>query len=162
MKYSTQVIFGLLLLVVVPMELFCGFFAFRTLGEVTSIFYFLAIAMNLPLIAVAVKRPVMGAAGATVLALLVVPYQLYLGNRLFRVQSEATRIVAFAYSVKAEAGSFPSDLTAYAFRDEEMKQFIQQYSVFQGSREFQLVFRVGTTSTSHWFSSKDGWGYYPD
>lgn len=162
MKGAPQIIFGLLLLVVVPVELFCAYLAFETIGQITSGIYFLAVAVNIPLIAVAVKRPLIGAAGAAVLALLIVPYQLYLGNRLLRVQAEAARIVAFAYSEKAETGSFPSDLTGYSYRDEEMKEFVQRYSLSPRGEGFRLVFRVGTTSTSHWFSSRDGWGYYPD
>lgn len=104
----------------------------------------------------------MGAVTCVVLAAAIIPYQLMLAKRLIDVQAEATRIVAFAYRAKADTGGFPADLSGYSFANPEVARFVQEYDRYRNTDGFQLLYRVGTESTSHWYSSKTGWGYYPD
>ena len=62
-----------------------------------------------------------------------------------------------------QTGEFPADLAQYAFRDAAMRPFIQAYQRNEAEcGGFCLAYRVGTEATSHSFSPKDGWGYYPD
>lgn len=159
---NERIICGFLFLCFVPLEILCAYLAFETIGEIVSGLYFFAVAINVPLAALAWKKPLIGAVACALLAAAIVPYQVVLAKRLIDIQAEATRIVAFAYRVRGDTGSFPSDLNGYSFTKPHVARFIQRYSRFQNSDGFQLVYRIGTESTSHWYSTKGGWGYYPD
>ena len=56
----------------------------------------------------------------------------------------------------------PPSLEDYEFRDPQMSQLIRSYHVEQDGNEFALFYRVGTDSTSHYYLSQTGWGYYAD
>ena len=162
MRRSETLLFVLLIVVLVPLELACAYLAYETIGEIVSHFYFLAVGINLVVIAVAIRYPRAAALGAFALALAIIPYQLVLGHRLLRVQLEASRIVAFAYEQRLSAGKYPADLAGYQFRDPAMEKYIQGYWTEESSGGFMLAFRVGTESTSHTYSPDVGWSYYPD
>ncbi|RXK55049.1 hypothetical protein ESB00_03880 [Oleiharenicola lentus] len=159
---NERIICGLIFLCCLPLEALCAYLAFETIGEIVSLLYFIAAALNLPLAVLAWKKPLIGAIACIVLAAAIVPYQLVLAKRLVDVQAEATRIVAFAYSTKGDTGSFPSDLRSYSFANPSVARFFQKYTRFRNSDGFQLVYRIGTVSTSHWYSTEGGWGYAPD
>jgi hypothetical protein len=159
---NERLICALLFLCFVPLEILSSFIAFETIGELVSMLYFFAVAINLPLAVLAWKKPLMGAIAGCVLATAIIPYQVVLASRLVDVQAEATRIVAFAYRSKADTGIFPSDLSSYSFANPRVARFFQEYNHFRNPDGFQLVYRIGTESTSHWYSTKTGWGYYPD
>jgi hypothetical protein len=53
--------------------------------------------LNLPVLALVLWRPLLGSAAALVLFLFLVPHQAVLRVRIFRLQQEADRIIAFAY-----------------------------------------------------------------
>ena len=160
---NERIICGLLFLCLLPLETVCAHLsAFETIGEIESRLYFFATAINIPLAVLAWKKPLIAAIASVILAAAIVPYQLALANRLIDVQAEATRIVGFAYRAKADTGSFPSDLTGYSFANPDVARFFQEYRRFLKTDGFQLVYRIGTESTSHWYSTKTGWGYYPD
>ena len=157
-----NVLYILLLGLLVPIEIFCAFLAFETIGEIVSILYFFVIGLNLLFIVLAFRCRTLAALGVVLLAIAIIPYQLYLGHRLLRVQAEASRIVSYVYEQKLDTGEYPPTLSNYKFHDPEMKQFIRSYSVEPDSSEFLLFYRVGTESTSHSYISEIGWGYYPD
>lgn len=154
--------FVLLVALLVPLEIFCAYLAFDTLGEVVSTLYFIAIGLNLIFVVLAFRSRTLATLGLLLLAMAIIPYQLYLGNRLLRVQDEAGRIVAYVYEVRVDTGEFPPTLAGYEFHDPEIEQFIRSYRVEQDGSEFSLFYRVGTEDTSHHFMSQSGWGYYPD
>jgi hypothetical protein len=164
MKIKSEILpFILLTGALIPLEFLCALLAYETLGEITSGIYFIGIiGINLLLIVLAFRYLTVSALGVVGLALLIIPYQIMLGNRLMRVQAETTRIVSFAYEQKAKSGTFPSDLSGYAFYDVEMKPYIQSYELGEVNKQFTVFYRIGTESSSHSYSSKDGWGYYPD
>ena len=163
MKKTEMLPFLFLLGLLVPLEVMCAFLAYETLGEVDSTLYFLAVGINLVFIIMfALKHPVIAATGVVLLGLLIVPYQLVLGHRLLQVEREAAGIVSYAYEQKVKTGEYPADLSGYEFRNRRMKAYIQDYRLDEASGEFAVTYRVGTESTSHWYSPKGGWGYYPD
>jgi hypothetical protein len=164
MKTKTEnFLFVLLLALLIPLELLCARLAYETLGEIISAFYFLSIiGLNLLFIILAFRYRAAAALGAVGLALLIIPYQIILGDRLIRVQAEASQIVSYVYEQKIQNGVFPSDLSCYIFHDPTMKTYIQNYQLDEVGKQFKVFYRVGTESTSHWYSSDTGWGYYPD
>ncbi len=164
MRTRTEILlFALLMGVLIPLELLCALLAYETLGEITSYIYFMGIVgLNSLFIILAFRYRAAAALSAVLLALLIIPYQVILGQRLLRVQAEATHIVAFVFEQKVQSGAFPSDLSSYAFHDAEMKAYIKSYQLDEVREQFTVFYRVGTESTSHWYSSQNGWGYYPD
>lgn len=163
MKNRTEIIlFALLMIVLVPVEWLCARLAYSTLGAITSHLYELAVVgINLVVVLVATRSRLAAATLAMVIALLIIPYQFVLGDRLLRVQAEAAGIVAYAYEYRVETGEFPADLDGYTFRDRAMAPFVQSY---ERSDElgFFLRYRVGTVNTSHLYSPAYGWGYDSD
>lgn len=162
MRKPERWIFGMLMVVLVPLEVACGLLAYETLGEITSALYLIATGVNLLFVLLAIRHPTAAAAGALILGLLIIPYQAILGDRLVRVQGEAARIVGYAYEERLAEGGFPADLTDYAFHDPAMRPYIQSYRSDETGGRFSLCFRVGTVSTSHCYTPELGWTYYPD
>jgi hypothetical protein len=162
MKKVETLLFILLMAVIVPLEVVCALLAYETIGEIASALYFLALGINLLFFLLAVRSRSLAALGAIILALLIIPYQVVLGQRLLRVQAEAARIVAFVYEHKVNSGEYPPDLDDYTYDDPEMKKYVQTYSLDESRGGFVLCYRVGTETTSHWYDPKNGWGYYPD
>jgi hypothetical protein len=158
---SERVFALLVLAILVPLEILAGRLAYETLGDLESAFLLLAVGLNLPLALLALWRPLPAALAGVVLGLLLIPEQVILGRRLVEVQREATAIVAYAYEVRATTGRFPETLDGYTPIDERNLRQIQDYRVLEGG-DFVVRYFVGTRSTSHWYSSATGWGYYPD
>jgi len=159
---KVRIVVGLLFVCVVPIEVLCALLAYETLGEIDSAFYFMTIALNIPFFILAWKKPFAGAIACVALAGLIIPYQAYLGKRMIDVQAEATHMVAYVYSVKAETGEFPSNLIGYSYANSNTSRFFQRYNRFRGKARFAITYRIGKEGTSHWYDSKTGWGYYPD
>ncbi len=162
MKRPATLLFVLLMIVLVPLELACAYLAYETFGEITSHLYFFVVAINLAFIALAIGYPRAAALGAVVLGLVIIPFQLVLGYRLVRVQTEASRILGYVYEHRIDTGQYPEDLSDYEFHDSTMKNYIQVYRLDGSYGGFILAYRVGTESTSHTYSPDNGWSYYPD
>jgi hypothetical protein len=155
--------FALLFITLLPLEILCAFLAYETLGEIFSHLYLMGIILlHVPIIVLALRQPVVAAIGIVVLALLIIPYQVMLGHRLMQVQAETTQIVAYLYEQKAETGAYPANLSSYTFGDAALQTYIQRYQPGEMGKTFTVFYRVGTETTSHWYSSETGWGYYPD
>lgn len=162
-RSETIIVFVLLLGVLIPLELLCALLAYETIGEITSSLYVIGvIGLNSLFIVMAFRYRTVATLGVVVLALFIIPYQVILGQRLLRVQAEVTHIVSYAYEQRIHSSAFPSDLSGYAFHDTAMEVYIQRYQLDQTQEQFTVFYRVGTENTSHWYSSTDGWGYYPD
>lgn len=155
--------FVLILVIIVPVEVFCGLLAYETIGEVTMGLYIMTIIVfNGLLCALAFRSRTAAMIGVLVVALLIIPYQIVLADRLLRVQAEVTRIVAYAYETRAATDTFPTDLSAYTYTDTAMQPFLQEYTLSEDGNRFLIRYYVGSEGTSHWYDSFTSWGYYPD
>lgn len=163
MRKTEVLLFALLLTALLPLEVACAFLSHYTLGEMGQFVSFVAFSSNLPFVALAWRERAAAALGVALIGILLIPYQVFLGARLVRVREEAARVVTYAYEHKARTGAFPPDLRGYRFHDAGVARFIQGYEAGDDVRGgMRLVFRVGTPTTSHWYSPDGGWGYYPD
>ena len=154
---------ALLLVVLVPVELICAAAAYETIGEVASAFYwFIIILGNGVVLVVALGSRAIAGTLALLVGLMIIPYQVVLMDRLSRIQTEAARIVAYAYETRLRTGAYPADLTGYTYADPPMRKFIQHYERSSWNGGFQLTYFVGTETASHWYSPDEGWMYYPD
>ena len=162
---SAGLILLVLLVLVVPMELLCALLAYETIGEVACGIYLIAIvALNSFFIVGTFITWRVGVAGIVLVALAIIPFQGMLGWRLFHVQAEVARIVTYVYERRLRTGAYPEDLAAYRFRKPWVARFVQTYTAFEDEdgAGFALIYRVGSPNASHWYSSRNGWGYYPD
>ncbi len=161
---SETALFWMLLGCVVPIELFCAVLAYETIGEIFStLLIFVIIVLNIAFTAIAIRRStVLAGLAVVLLALAIVPRQLGLGLRLWGIQNEASQIVGYVYEKKIDTGEFPADLSDYTFANPDVKDLIQSYERLNDGADFMLLYYVGTETTSHWYSSETGWGYYPD
>ena len=165
MNNKTEVLlFALIMAILIPLEVLCAYLAYETIGEIVSKLYFFAVAINLVFILVAIRYRAVAALGAVALGLAIIPYQLVLGHRLLRVQVEAASIVGYVYDEKLQSGEYPADLSEFVFEDPAMERYVQAYRVDDSTDwdGFLLSYCVGTESTSHTYSPRHGWGYYPD
>jgi len=144
------------------LEKFCAELAFHTIGEVLSwLYHVFVIWLNvIPMILYAVKFKKMAVSIILGIALLLIPYNLFLGYRFIQLQDEAHAIVEYVYKTKVQTGSYPEDLSEYEFKNPHLEKHIQRYESKDNS--FRLLYFVGTRGTSHSYSPEGGWFYYPD
>jgi hypothetical protein len=161
-KRQISISYGVFWAVLVPVEIACAFLAYWTISEVTMLLYlFVVTTANLGLLVIAIWSRPLAFFGGIVLGLLIIPYQLALGRRLLQLDSETRRIVAFLNEQKERTGAFPDDLSSYTFQDHATQTYVT-YRPSPNQNEFELFYYVGTPNTSHLFSSRRGWSYYPD
>lgn len=173
-KVLFLLVFGLL----VGLEIFCANLAFETLGEITSGILSLFVALNIiPLILLLKNKITLATIFIIIIALILVPQQLYLGKKLIDLKEEGANIVAYLYEQKIETGNFPSDLSGYTFSFPKLQKHFTYYKEFgwfehpkKSNQAFHLLYFVGTKNTSHFYYSRDQkwgeyiarWAYYPD
>lgn len=146
----------LLAVVLLPIEYGCARLAYHTIGEIIAGLYVMLVLANVLPLALVMFAPRGARTLLILLALVIIPYQLFLGVRWWRVHREAQRIVDYATAQKSATGTYPADLTGYTFRDGGVREFI----TYDGST--RVVYSVGTPGTSHWYEEGQGWLYYPD
>ncbi len=159
---SQAVLFIFLALTAVALEVVSARIAYETLGAVASTLYAMAIGLNVAFWVIAIRSRRAAIAGIVLLVLVIVPYQFVLAERLWRVQKEATRIMAFAYETRLSNSAFPTTLADYTFHDPTTRPFVREYRLDAAAGGFILCYSVGMESTSHCYSPQDGWTYYPD
>ncbi len=155
-------LFAALSVTLIVLEAISALLAYETMGAVVSALYWIGLGENLILLLLVFRSRRTAAAGIVLLALVIVPYQFTLAGRLWRVQTEASQIVAYAYQTRIAQDAFPADLAGYTFHDSAAKPFIREYRPASTAGGFVLCYSVGTPFTSHCYSPKDGWTYYPD
>ncbi len=155
--------FVALLAVAAVTELAGAWLAYHTLGAVTSSVLFLAVGLNLvPIILHAARKPSLAVLAALALFVVIVPYQGLLGHRLLALQDEAGKAVSYVYGVRLRTGEYPADLSGYSFNDPGLRPFFQEYRRDPELGGFGLYWYVGTPGTSHSYTPRQGWSYYPD
>lgn len=159
---TETILFLLLAIVLIALETISAILAYETLGAVASTLYWLALALNVPLVALAFRSRTGAAVGMIFLALAIVPYQFALAQRWMSVQTEAVQAVGYVYEFKSSLGEFPPGIGGYAPRNPATKVYLQEYRRDSASGGFVLCYYIGTESTSHCYSPRDGWTYYPD
>lgn len=156
-----RTIFLVLLCVLVALELVSAALAFETLGEVFRTYYLAAVALNILFVFLAFRYLRAATAGAVVLALLIIPYQFWLGFRLWQLQNEAAAIVTHVYEQRLTLQEYPASLDGYTFDNASLASHFRYQTDVQDC-EFHVDYYVGTPNTSHSYCPSFGWSYYPD
>ena len=95
------------------------------------------------------------------LALLIIPYQFWLGFRLWQLQNEAAAIVTHVYEQRLATEEYPATLEGYTFNNPSLTSHFR-YQTDGPECEFRVDYHVGTPTTSHSYCPSFGWSYYPD
>jgi hypothetical protein len=143
----------------IPLEAGCAYLTYYTIGEVMSGLYYALVFLSLLIFALAFVHPRPALRCLIALAILIVPYQLFLGVRWWRVSREADRVAAYVQSTVSTTGTPPADLSRYRFRDRGARTFIG-YSP-NGGKAYRLDYWVSDPGTSYTYIPGTGWYYYP-
>jgi len=160
MTYANRTAWLILLLIA---ELLAIAFSYYTLGDITSkLFFFLAVCLNLiPVLMWSLQRSNTALIIATIIAAIIVSYQVILGIRWFRLHQEASQIVAYAHQIKQETGTYPKNLTAYTFQDSGWQTHFN-YSTTAACEDFCLRYYIGSPNTGYHYQPTHGWFYEDD
>lgn len=153
-------LFGLLVLI--PTEYWCVQSALETQGEVMQAMLWALFWVNVVWIGIGAWSPRVAFIGLLVTALLIVPYQVFLLDRLTRLNSEMMQLVDARLRLRAEGKPIPPTLDDFKFSDPDMKRFIHGYGVSEDGKHFSISYFVVQPGITHSYSSKTGWFYYPD
>ena len=162
MQLKTKILLGIAITSLLFLEIFCAKLAYETLGEIDSGLYFFLIILNtVPLILFILKKKNLAAGLLLAIALIIIPYQLYLGNRLLALKEESGNIVAYMYEYHKQSQKFPDELSGYTYHNPDLEKFFSYYK--EGVNDARLAYYVGSPNTSHYFQTETKqWGYYPD
>jgi len=162
-KTIDKILLGIAIFSLILIEIFAAKLALETIGEITSGLYYLAIAINIiPILMLLFSKQKQV---ATIIILLIgfiiIPYQLYLGDKLLSLKEESANITAYLYEGKIQDNIYPNDLSGYAFSSPELEKHFNYNR--ESDAKFNLSYFVGTKNTSHYYNPEaKKWAYYPD
>jgi hypothetical protein len=88
-----------------------------------------------------------------------VPTLIELVTRLVRLEREVVQIRQYLDVHHQQNGEYPRKLSGYTFARPELTPHVRYQRDGSG---FRVDYDVVDSHISHWYSSKSGWGYYPD
>ncbi len=163
MPRGATISFAALLAVAVAAELAGAWLAYHTIGAVASTILFWVVALNVvPIVLHAARKPYLAVLAVLALFVVIVPYQALLGHRLLALQDEVGGAVSYLYDARLRTGEYPADLSGYSFHDASLRPYFQEYRRDSDLGGFGLYWYVGAPGTSHSYTPRQGWGYYPD
>lgn len=116
----------------------------------------------IPLVFFIIRKLKLAFFSTLIIALLVIPYQIFLTYQLIIIKEESSNIVAYIYRYKLENGEFPETLEGYEFQYPQLKENIQHYG--SSGNDFQLRYHVGTSTTCYFIQHNNPkkWVYVDD
>ena len=159
---TPRLLFVAATIVLVPVELWCADSSLETQGEVMQALLTFLIALNVICAGLFWWFPRAALAGLLLLFALIVPYQVTLLNRLTRINNEVGRFVHERLQLRATGAPLPATIDDYKFKDPSLRRYFYSYILSEDARDFSIYYFVIDSGITHWYSSKDGWGYYPD
>lgn len=163
-KGDSTIIFWILLFILIILETLSALLSYETIGEVTANLYFLIIFLNvIPILLFLYKRKFLAILICILIALIYVPEQIQLTNKLIKLKEEGANIVNYIYNYKIKNNEFPEDISEYVYKYTDLKKHFS-YTYKANKDDFSVYFYVGSKSTSHFYIHSKGyyWDYYPD
>jgi hypothetical protein len=161
-KREGLALFMLGLLVLIPTEIWCVQSALETQGEVMQAMLWTLFLSNAIWICLGGWFPRAASVGLLATALTIIPYQVFLLERLTRLNTEMMQFVDARLRLRAEGKPIPATLDDYEFSHPKMKRFIYSYKIMDDGKNFFLAYFVVQPGITHSYDSKTGWFYYPD
>ena len=88
-------------------------------------------------------------------------WQAYQTRKWAVIHKEIVALVRFAEDSKSKTGHYPMSLKGYVFKNPRVMAHLHDFGLIDGS-EFRITYFMNDPSITYWYSSKTGFGYYPD
>ncbi len=88
-------------------------------------------------------------------------WQAYQSRKWAMIHEDIIAIVQFAEDSKTKAGYYPINLDGYTFKHAQVKAHIYGLGADE-TNGFRISYFMNDPGISYWYSSKSGFGYYPD
>lgn len=88
-------------------------------------------------------------------------WQAYQSRKWAMIHEDIIAIVQFAEESKAKAGYYPTNLDGYTFRHRQVRSHIYDLGADE-TNGFRITYFMNDPGISYWYSTKSGFGYYPD
>ncbi len=149
--------------------IYAAHLAYYTIGEIVATGYWFAILIpgaSFVILGLFARTRRLGYVWLLTLAAMLVPYQLALEARWYRLDAEARLITSYLKAYHAGHGAYPANLSGYSFQPPEMALEFWYRTGTNGtgipSPAFCLGYHIGAEYTSHSYTPEGGWFYYPD
>ena len=149
----------LLVLLLAGTEAFLAHNSLYTEGEVMQGLYWLLVYANIPILAVALWKPRIGAWFAFGLGALLLPWQASENRKWALIHEEVLAIIDHVEAAKKKDGVYPSTLGDYEYRQPWIREQVS-YGVSDGT--YRLSYFMDDKGISYWYDPQGGFGYYPD
>ncbi len=138
-----------------PLEIYSSMKAEFTLSENISLYFILLSVFSTIIYFVCVIRKKNNSAAAILCIsfLLVIPFNLFLADKLYRLKNDADNKIAWIYQQKKITGEYPNKL---------IEPFDKKFYYKKNTEGFELSFTVFIDQTRYYYSSEEGWIYYSD
>lgn len=88
-------------------------------------------------------------------------WQTYQTRKWAVIHEEIVEIVRFAEDSKSKTGHYPTGLEGYTFKNPRVKTHIDGVRSDE-TNGFRISYFMNDPGITYWYSSKTGFGYYPD
>lgn len=160
----------LVLLALVGAECVCADLAYYTLSELDGFLLYGLVLLNAMALLLCFISWRAGILAALLIAMLVIPEQVELNIRWRLQQREAVHLIHYLEQQKLARGSYPSDLVGYKCLTPKIRSSVYCESgngcdvTYWPDQPcgYVISYHIGSTTTCHEYSPKNGWSYYPD
>lgn len=88
-------------------------------------------------------------------------WQAYQTRKWAVIHEDIVAIVRFAEETKSKTGSYPTTLEGYTFQNPRVRAHIHGFGADE-TNGFGITYFMNDPGITYWYSSKTGFGYYPD
>lgn len=88
-------------------------------------------------------------------------WQAYQTRKWAVIHEDIVAIVRFAEDSKSKTGHYPASLEGYVFKSPGVKAHIYEVGADE-TNGFRITYFMNNPGITYWYSSKMGFGYYPD
>lgn len=88
-------------------------------------------------------------------------WQAYQSRKWATIHEDIIAIVQFAEESKNKNGHYPTNLEDYTFKHTRVKSHIYKMAADE-TNGFKITYFMNDPGITYWYSSKAGFGYYPD
>lgn len=134
---------------------------FYTEGEVMQGLFTLLVGLVAGCILIGFHRRTTAMWCVTLLGGCLLLWQAYQNRKWALIHEDIVAIVQFAEESKSKTGHYPSNLEGYTFKHAQVKAHIYGLRSDE-TNAFWITYFMNDPGISYWYSSKTGFGYYPD
>lgn len=132
-----------------------------TEGEVIQTLFWLLVVATVVFALIGFYRRRVAMWGVVLMGGMLLLWQAYQLRTWAKLHEEVITIIRFAEESKEKTGNYPHDLANYNFEHGWVKSHICRIGT-NNSGEFGITYFMNNPGTTYWYSSKTGFGYYPD